>query len=184
MKHYLIIKNRLFSFLLLLFFASWGMSLHAPMNETVPGELNTPYPTLHCLAVEWLIEGDNNLNGEVKVSYRKAGMDQWITAMPLIRIPAGNSGTNTRPTYLWRNKHSGSIFNLEPDTDYEIRLELIDLDGGSETRIVKERTRAIPKEAENARIIEVNPVNLRSTIMKAEPGDVFLLSPGFYGSFT
>ncbi len=180
----MILSKKLFPVISLPILIFLFVSLHAPQNETVPGEINTPYPTLTCLAIEWLIEGDNNFNGKVAVSYRKAGSANWSQAMPLVRIPKGNSGTNTRPTYLWRNKHSGSIFNLTPDTEYEIQLDLKDPDGGDETRTVKARTRAVPREAENARIVEVNPATLKEAVMKAEPGDVFVLSPGFYGSFT
>lgn len=176
-------KQILFKLSLLLLL-SFHISFQKSQNETLPGEINTPYPTLNCLAVEWLIEGDDNQNSEVKVFYKKADDKNWLKAMPLVRIPEGNSGDRTRPTYYWKNKHSGSIFNLSPDTDYEIRLELNDPDGGNETRIVKARTRMVPKEAVNARTIKVNPKTLTDAVMKAEPGDVFLLSPGFYGSFT
>jgi hypothetical protein len=165
----------------LLFFI---LSFNPSKNETIPGEITTPYPTITCLAIEWLIEGDENLNGEVKVLYRKAGDNIWLNAMSLIRIPEGNSGSHTNPTYFWKNKHSGSILNLRPDTEYEIRLQLSDPDGGNTTNTIKARTRPVPKEAEDARSIEVNPSNFKEAVLRAIPGDVFLLSPGFYDSFT
>ena len=49
---------------------------------------------------------------------------------------------------------------------------------------VKARTRPVPREAEGAKIIEVNPRTLEKAVMLAEPGDVLLLSPGYYGEFT
>lgn len=153
-------------------------------NATIPGDISTPYPTLTCLAVEWLIDGDDNENGRVDVSYRVAGEDKWFPAMPLVRVPEGSTGKRTRPTYTWENKHSGSIFNLEPDTEYEIRLSLNDPDGGKATEIVSARTRAVPGESPDAQIIEVNPKTFEKAAMCAEPGDVLLLSPGYYDSFT
>ncbi len=153
-------------------------------NATTPGEITTPYPTITCLAVEWLIRGDDNNNGKVEVEYRASGDSKWLKAMPLVRVPAGNTGKRTSPTYSWPDKFSGSIFNLNPDTEYEIRLSLYDPDGGKDTEIVSAHTRAVPKEAENARIIKVNPVTLEKAAMLAEPGDVLLLSPGYYESFT
>lgn len=51
-------------------------------NATIPGDISTPYPTLTCLAVEWLIEGDDNENGKVEVSFRVTGDDRWLPAMP------------------------------------------------------------------------------------------------------
>lgn len=160
------------------------LSFTYPENATFPGKISTPYPTLTCLAVEWLIEGDANENGKVGVSYRAEGEKNWKTAMPLVRIPAGNTGMRTRPSYMWMNKHSGSIFDLQPDTEYEIRLSLNDPDGGKVTETVKARTRPVPRQAADARIIEVNPRTLEKEAMRAEAGDVLLLSPGYYEDFT
>ncbi len=160
------------------------LSFGYPENATFPGTISTPYPTITCLAVEWMIEGDANENGKVEVSYRVAGEEQWLTAMPLVRIPAGTTGSKTRPTYTWQNKHSGSIFDLQADTEYEIRLSLKDPDGGEATEIVKERTRPVPAAAKNSRTIQVNPRTLEEAARHAEPGDILLLSPGYYEEFT
>src|SRR5687768_3910713 len=86
------------------------VSASAVANDraTTLGEVTTPYPTIQNLAVEWKIEGDANLNGVVTVRYRAAGSDAWREAMPLRRVPAGES-RGTRPIYRWENKHSGSI---------------------------------------------------------------------------
>jgi len=177
------IKNRLSLFpalttLILIF--SFGILL--AQNATVPGEVNTPYPTITNLAVEWLIKGDDNLNGKVSVNYRRAGEEKWREAMPLRRIPAGKS-TGTRPVFLWENKHSGSIFDLKPGTEYEIRLKLSDPDGGSAERIVRVRTRNVPRPALDALVKQVNPATLRDSALTVMPGDILLLSPGYYGSF-
>ena len=153
-------------------------------NGTIPGEITTPYPTIKCLAVEWMIHGDDNNNARVEVQYRAAGEKEWMKAMPLVRIPAGTTGKRTSPTYSWANKFSGSIFNLKSDTEYEIRLSLTDSDGGKATETVKAHTRPVPREAENARIIKVNAGNLEKAARCAQPGDVLLLSPGFYEDFT
>lgn len=40
--------------------------------DTRAGEVSTPYSTLENLAVEWEIEGDDNLNGIVTVADRKS----------------------------------------------------------------------------------------------------------------
>lgn len=175
-------KANIYYFILLsaFFLPSIGKS----QNATIPGNISTPYPTFTCLAIEWLIEGDNNHNGVVEVSYRQSGEEKWLAAMPLMRVPPGSTEDGTRPTFIWRNKHSGSIFNLKPDTEYEIRLSLNDPDGGRATEILTARTRTIPREAENSRVVEVNPQTLKQSAMRAEPGDVLLLSPGYYGTFS
>jgi hypothetical protein len=170
----------------LVVFLTMGYSMLSGQSEhaTLPGKISTPYPTLTCLAVEWLIKGDDNENGRVEVSYRVAGDEKWMPAFPLVRVPEGSTGDRTRPSYTWENKHSGSIFNLMPDTEYEIRLSLSDPDGGKATEIVKARTRPVPAEATDSRIIEVNPRTFEKAAMRAEPGDILLLSPGYYGDFT
>ena len=151
-------------------------------DATVPGELTSPYPTVTNLAVEWKISGDDNLNGVVEVEYRQSGETAWHRAMPLRRIPAGQS-TGTHPIFKWDNKHSGSIFDLRPDTAYEIRLKLTDPDGGSAGRTLRARTRPVPRAARNARTVRTTPQNLARDEKNARPGDVLLLAPGDYGDF-
>ncbi len=148
-------------------------------NPTIPGEVSTPYPTIHHLAVEWNIQGDDNRDGLVRARYRKAGEESWREALPLRRVPAGRS-QGTTPIFSWNNKHSGSIFDLEPDTPYEIRLSLEDPDGGSAERTVTARTRPEPQALAGAVVRTASPGNLPAA---AEPGEIVLLEPGFYGSF-
>jgi len=152
-------------------------------NATVPGEVTTPYPTLVNLAVEWMIEGDDNLNGVVNVWYRRVGEDKWHQAMPLRRVPAGES-IRTRPIFRWKNKHSGSIFDLRPDTEYEIRLVLTDPDGGSAERIVRARTRPVPRPFPGAVVKQANPKTFKEVAAGAEPGDIIELTPGYYFDYT
>lgn len=121
-------------------------------SPTIPGQINTPYPTINNLAVEWLIDGDDNMTGVVTVYYREKGHAVWRHGMPLFRVPAGeNIG------FTWANKHSGSIFGLKPDTEYEIRLILNDPDVGSAERTVTACTRPVPEITDNAEIIEIEP---------------------------
>jgi len=151
-------------------------------NATVPGEVTSPYPTITNLAVEWKIAGDDNLNGVVSVEYRRTGESAWHRAMPLRRVPAGQS-YNTRPIYTWENKHSGSIFDLQPDSEYEIHLTLRDPDGGSAERTIRARTRPVPHAAANASLVKAAPGSLVRLEAAAHPGEVLLLAPGDYGDF-
>ena len=153
------------------------------MNATVPRQVSTPYPTLTNLAVEWVIEGDDNLNGRVEVSYRRTGESRWLQGMPLRRIPAGEN-QGVRHNFLWRNKHSGSIFDLRPGTEYEIRLRLHDPDGGAADTTLQAGTRPVPRAWPDGRIIKVNPDNIQVEAINAQPGDILLLAPGYYGDFT
>jgi len=171
---------------LLLFCAVWLAAGAAAEDATIPGEIATPYPTLVNLSIEWKIRGDDNLNGVVEVWYRQAGASEWKQAMPLRRIPAGEWAPRTEPhrrRFSWENRHSGSIFDLRPDTEYEIRLKLTDPDGGSAERTIRARTRPVPRQAPDARIRRVTRKEFAAAIRSAEPGDVLLLEPGNYGTF-
>lgn len=130
-------KGKASNFLLFIF--SFGSQTYA-QNRTIPGEVIKPYPTIINLAIEWYIQGDDNQNGIVSVQFREKGKTDWKQGMPLRRVPAReNEG------FSWENKHSGSIFDLNPDTGYEIKLKLEDPDGGSAEKTVEAHTRPVPE---------------------------------------
>jgi hypothetical protein len=152
-------------------------------DATKPGEPTSPYPTLINLAIDWPIEGDDNLNGVVTVRFRAAGQTNWRLAMPLRRVPAGQTrvpGT----LHTWKNRHAGSIFDLTPDTEYEIHLELTDPDGGAAERTLRARTRPVPRAAADAMIHKVTPQTWANALALAGPNDVLVLQPGDYGTLT
>ncbi len=85
-------------------------------------------PTLISLGFEWQIDGDDNRNASVAVSYRRKGDREWREGLPLLRI--GNERLNENAIqYVTPNMLAGSIFDLEPDTEYECRFVLSDPDG-------------------------------------------------------
>ncbi|MFC2076481.1 right-handed parallel beta-helix repeat-containing protein [candidate division KSB1 bacterium] len=151
-------------------------------NATIPGEITTPYPTIINLAVVWLIDGDDNNNGVVSVKYRQVGTDEWQSAMALKRVPAGQS-VRTTPIFHWENKHAGSIFDLKPDTEYEINLTLSDPDGGAAERTVRAKTRPVPRPMADAPRKEANPNNFKEVAASLEPGDILQLTPGYYRDY-
>jgi hypothetical protein len=142
-------------------------------NAATPGEIITPYPTVTNLAVEWMITGDDNLNCVVAVKYRIKGTADWNTAMPLRRVP---SGTNLG--FTWQNKCSGSIFDLEPGTEYEINLSLSDPDGGTSEKTVTAQTRSAPRIPANAKITDIPS----GTYDRLTPEDGTASSPRVYRS--
>jgi hypothetical protein len=148
-------------------------------KATVPGKITLPYPTLTNLAVEWRIEGDDNLDAVCLTSYRTAGETAWHEAMPLRRVPAGQS-TGTHPIFRWDNKLSGSILDLKPGTSYEIRLSLRDPDGGRKDTVVAVSTRPVPRPAADARVIKAGPDDYRKLLATLKPGDILELGPGWY----
>ena len=155
-----------------------GREFASAQNATTAGDVTTPYPTIIHLAVEWKIRGDDNLNGVVTVQFREKGQWRWREALPLRRVPAGKS-RGTHPIFSWENKHSGSLFDLKPDTEYEIKLKLNDPDGGSAEKIVTARTRPVPKVPAGASSLQAKP----GSIPTAQAGQIVLLMPGNYGQF-
>ena len=155
--------NALVFFVCLLFCCTQAVA----QNETIPGEITTPFPTIINIAVEWEIKGDDNQNGMVSVSFREKGKTTWQEGMQLRRVPAGRNETLDTllktvpgyPDFKWENKHSGSIFDLKPNTIYEISLKLEDPDGGSAQKIVEAQTRPVPVVTSKAKIIEIKAGN-------------------------
>ncbi len=159
----------------------------AQVNATTPGAL-TAYSTLVAAGFEWRISGDDNFNCAVSLEYRTAGESAWRPAQPLMRVARD----------LWTHGESpgnllaGSLFHLEPETDYEARLTLADPNGGAEQRVVAFRTRAGYRSA-RLRTLHVVPGSgggdgsegnpfrgLAAADSAAQPGDLFLVGPGTY----
>ena len=131
-------------------------------EAVVPGELIIEPPTLICLGFEWRIEGDDNLNASAEIEYRKAGAGEWRKALPLRRISydtrLGEDGGRLEEK---RTVHAltGSILDLEEDTEYEVRLTLVDPDGaeGEPVETVTLRTRAEPVPFRGGEVRHVYP---------------------------
>lgn len=148
-------------------------------DTTTPGEVTTPFPTINHLAVEWRIEGDDDLDATGEVRFRKSGTAVWQDAAALRRIPAGSS-RGTSSVITWTNRLSGTLFDLEPGTIYEIELTLHDPDGGDTTRLIKASTRPEPLAPADAIIRQGTKADLNSV----KPGEVLLLADGDYGAVT
>src|SRR5574340_32818 len=155
------------------------------MNRVQPGRLLVERPTLENLGFRWYIEGDDNRNAAVAVSFRKAGERQWNPGLPMLRV--GRELVN-RDYGAWcaGNLFAGSVLFLEPGAKYEVRLDLKDPDGGGETRTVTAATREVPRAFEGGRKVNVYPnQDLMAAYRSAQPGDILLLHAGVYrGTFT
>jgi hypothetical protein len=147
-------------------------------NAVVAGAVTTPYPTIENIAVDWAYTGDANANSVVNVRYRKSGDTTWQNGMALRNVPAGST-----EGFSWSNRHSGSVFNLQAATTYEIELTLTDPDGGGETRTTSVTTLAVPVPMANAPIKNAAPATLASVLSAAQPGDKIVLGAGTYSGF-
>ena len=77
-----------------------------------PGELVIEPPTLINLGFEWFIQGDDNRNASVAVSYRKKGRRDWKPALPLLRLEGERVYAESRVDVIAPNMFAGSILDL------------------------------------------------------------------------
>ena len=128
-------------------------------DSTATGELIIDPPTLMALGFAWRIEGDDNRNARVTISYRKRGAHNWRQGLDLLRLQKEQSYLEGALDYTAPNMFAGSLFDLAEDTEYEVRLQLHDPDGvnGASEKNVLVRTRAEPKPAADGRVFHVYP---------------------------
>jgi hypothetical protein len=150
-------------------------------DKATAGEFYAERPTLISLGFEWKIDGDDNRNSTVAVSYRKKGDQAWKEGLPLLRL-GGERVNENAFDYIVPNMFAGSIFDLEPGTDYECRFVLSDPDGvaGKAENIVIVRTRPEPKPAAGGNVYHVYPPGYKG--QKQEPAFTGLLAAYYQGS--
>lgn len=160
-------------------------------NKTTPGTLVVQPPTLHCLGFEWFVSGDDNRNAAVTLAYRKPADKAWREALPLLRVRNEViQKRNPQEHYVCGNLFAGSVFALDPDTEYEVKLTLSDPDGGGAEKLVTARTRAEPKAVAPGKTLHVYPPakgtgvtngiysSLQAAADAARPGDLVLVHAG------
>jgi len=182
-----------------------GCSAAADENAIRAGKLVLEAPTLLCLGVRWYVSGDRNENATVEMSYRQRGEATWHPALPLLRVGSTGNGEERMAAtgdrgwpFEMGNYFAGSVFDLQPATDYELRLVMSDPDGGKATEVVSARTRAVPVAPRPRRTLHVVPGagggagakddpfrGLASAEAAVAPGDLMLVHAGVYpGTWT
>ncbi|MBN2059156.1 MAG: hypothetical protein JW882_01960 [Deltaproteobacteria bacterium] len=153
-------------------------------NRINPGRFVVEPSTLTCLGFEWYVEGDDNHNATVEVLYRKKGDYEWREALPLLRIQNEESifkFYNNSIDYITPNMFAGSIFDLEPETEYECRFLMSDPDGviGDTERLVTVKTRPEPRPFKNGKTYHVYPNDYAG--QKEEPAFPNLMAAYYTG---
>ncbi len=180
------------------------------VNHIVPGKFTVEPSTLVCAGFEWKAAGDDNRNSTVDVSFRKKGDTAWKKALPLLHIGGERIVHKVvAMDYTAPNMFAGSIFDLEPGTEYECRFVMSDPDGvkGKAIHQVTVKTRRVPVAFEGGRKLHVYPPDHKgpkeepsfSGLMDAyygpvrslwgtggehgaRPGDIILIHAGLYKS--
>lgn len=174
-----------------------GVVIVGADDNVEAGKITFHVPTLHAVGMEWAITGDDNRNAVVELSYRKVGAPRFSNAHPMLRIGGETTGTDLYWNRYETSHHfAGSIFGLEPDTDYEVRFIMRDLDGGNRNKLKQTRTKPIPRALDGGADLHVYPkyvkqlkqepsfASFQDAYDKAEPGDRVLIHAGKYvGSY-
>lgn len=135
-----------------------------------PGDIRT-VATWNCVGMNWYFKGDENRDASVTVEFRRKGTSAWRAALPL-----------WLHDYDQTTMFSGSVFRLAPGTEYEFRLKMDDVDGGSVVRTVTANTLCYPKMP--SQVLTVDEGGLIEAQKRASPGTIMLLSKGTYPATT
>ncbi|MCY1009046.1 MYXO-CTERM sorting domain-containing protein [Nannocystis pusilla] len=133
-------------------------------------------PTVVTLGVQVLIGDDDDRDAAIELRYRAMGEAAWQVGAPLYRV---------RPEVVnlqVPQQFAGSVFDLRPDTTYELELHAVDPDGLDETWTVTATTRPVPGDPAAPKVIQVGDAGeLGDALGAAQPGDVIELADGTYG---
>jgi hypothetical protein len=168
--------------------------LLALQNPVVPGEIRS-HATPTSIAIEWDLTGDKDHDATCAVEVRPKGAAEWKKVLPLFRVDYHGWYDDTKADRAY-NMVAGSLLFLKPGTIHEVKLDLVDPDGGGVSKTLEIRTRDLPKLPEGGRTFRVTPGDgggdgteanpfkgLREAKNVARPGDIFLLGAGDYGAF-
>jgi hypothetical protein len=147
------------------------------------GQVIVDHPTLETIGVSLPITtGDTNHNATVAVRYRRVGDATWKNALPLLRVRPENLSWEDPTPFVVDEQFAGSVFDLTPDTDYEIELRVHDPDGGDATRTTTVHTRPVPPaNPATPRAVAVSTMGqLNTALANAVAGDVITLADGTY----
>ena len=165
-------------------------------DNTARAETLRRYTTLNSIGIEWDIQGDADHDATCAVEYRRSGRRQWSKAMNLLRIDYHGYYDTAKADRRY-NMLAGSVFFLRPGTTYQVRLTLLDPDGGNTIRQIEVKTWpavVIPGDGRRLHVVpgdgggagtKDDPIRgLSAADARARPGDVFLMHKGDYGRFS
>ena len=163
---------------LVLFAAAAGSAQNTDKLRVRGARLDGDRATAHTISViVGTKDADKNWNSRILMDVRKVGEKEWQPRHELFRH------RNGMPKLC--QPFAGIAWDLEPDTEYEIRLTAKDPDGveGEAEQIIKGRTRKLPaviKAAAHNTVTVSSRGELKKAVAEAKPGQVVLLKKGTY----
>ncbi|MFT4533947.1 MAG: hypothetical protein ACI9P5_001299 [Saprospiraceae bacterium] len=150
-------------------------------------------PTFEHIAFHANIEGDDNKNSTITVEYKLTGTENYLPGAITMRA---NPEMIVNGSALGLNFHAGSIMHLLPNSSYDIKLTLVDIDGGSQVIEETVSTKKFPSANDFNQIKYVEPGNgggdgsisnpylgLQAAANSAQAGDLFEVGDGVYDPF-
>jgi hypothetical protein len=147
------------------------------------GDIEFDPSTIHTIGLSLpVLGGDENYDAAVRVFYRPEGGSRWEEALPLQRVRPDTLSRAVPSAFAIPEQFAGSIFDLAPDSAYEIRLMIDDPDGGNTVRTGRAVTRRVPPAGPRSpRVVKVDSDEaLATALTRARPGDVITLETGRY----
>ncbi len=163
----------------------------APAVEAATaGELIIERPTLHSLGFDWRLTGDDDADATGQVHFRRKGDATWRESYPLLRTGRGRTanygfGNFGDPAHRMRYRIpdgvAGSIIDLQPGTEYEVRLTLTDPDGvnGRAVRTQTLKTRPEPTLPKGGEVRHVYPPGYKGEKLKPAYNSIMHAVNGF-----
>ena len=140
------------------------------------------YATIQSAGVTVTLAGDDDSDARVSVEYRVKGAGEYTAGHPLLRLSGG--------------RFKGSLFYLQPNTSYEVRVTLNDPDNAAAVqRSGTVKTRADAPVAHSGKTIHVSAsqgndtyvgnaaaplASVGAAVKRAAPGDRVLVHKGVY----
>ncbi len=149
----------------------------------VVGAIEFDPPTIQTIGLSLpILEGDEGSTASVQVAYRRTGSSSWTEALPLQRVRTDTLSQVVPTRFPISEQFAGSIFDLDADAGYEVKLVISEADGHRTTKMGTIRTRAVPPDnPANPRMVAVDSDRtLAEALSRANPGDVITLSAGTY----
>lgn len=174
---------RLFWWPAILLLAGCAWFAKPPVHPLEVGEIEFDPPTIHTIGLSLpVLAGDEDVDATVLVSYRPAGSSTWKEALPLQRVLTKTLSRPDPTPFPIAEQFAGSIFGLDADRSYEVKLDIADPDGTTAAKVATVRTRAMPPEGPaSPHVVRVDSSHaLSRALSAANPGDVVELAPGVY----
>lgn len=148
MKMFSFLRSILFTSICLFIAFIFPSKISGQNASSSGGEVFQEISTLHCLGVRWPILGDQNKNAVVEVSYKEKTSTTWLKGFPLLRTIPNPHKENESKIHTIKGgwMFAGSILNLKPDTLYDVKLNLVDPDGGKIEKKLEMKTWKEPTE--------------------------------------